>query len=539
MTRDAAKLLDHIAELERKLKAEYAARIASEQRAAIAESRANGLEAEVETLKLTLAKLRRDKFGASSERGARLIDQLELQLAELEERIAQDEAVAEIAAPEPKQPDSISRKEKRRKPARRPLPEHLPRERVVHPAPSTCPCCGGPLRKLGEDITETLEHVPAQWKVIQHVREKFSCRKCEAITQPPAPSHPIARGRAGPQLLAQVLFGKYGAHLPLNRQSEIYAKEGIDLDVSTLADWVGASAATLMPLVEAIAEQVFAAERIHADDTTVPVLAKGKTRTGRVWVYVRDDAPFGGRGSPTAIYYYSPDRGKEHPERHLAGYSGLMQADAYAGFNGLYVAGRKPGPIIEAACWAHARRKFYELAELRKAPLAIEAVRSIDELFAIEREINGLSADQRLAARRQRSRPLTDVLETWMRQERRKLSSGNPLAKAMNYSLERWPALTRFLDDGRVCMSNNAAERALRGIAVGRRNWTFAGSDSGGRRAAAIYTLVATAKFSDVDPRAWLADVLARIADHPANRIAELLPWNWKAARLQAQATTA
>jgi transposase len=330
-----------------------------------------------------------------------------------------------------------------------------------------------------------------------------------------------------------------GAHLPLNRQSEIYAKEGIDLDVSTLADWVGASAATLMPLVEAIASHVFAAERIHADDTTVPVLAKGKTRTGRVWVYVRDDAPFGGREPPAAIYYYSPDRGKEHPERHLAGYSGLMQADAYAGFNGLYMAGRKPDPIIEAACWAHGRRKFYELAELRKAPLAIEAVRRIDELFAIEREISGLFAEQRLAARRQRSRPLINALEAWMRQERRKLSSGNPITKAMNYSLERWPALTRFLDDGRVCMSNNAAERALRGIAVGRRNWTFAGSDSGGRRAAAIYTLVASAKLNDVDPRAWLADVLARIADHPAKCIDELLPWNWKAAKLQVRATAA
>ncbi len=538
MMPDAAKLLDHIAELERKLKAEQAARIASEERAAIAESRASGLEAEVETLKLTIAQLRRDKFGASSERGARLIDQLELQLAELEERIAQDGAAAEIAAPEPKQPDSTSGKEKHRKPARRPLPEHLPRERIVHPAPSTCPCCGGPLRKLGEDITETLEHVPAQWKVIQHVREKFSCRRCEAITQPPAPSHPIARGRAGPQLLAQVLFGKYGAHLPLNRQSEIYAREGIELDVSTLADWVGASAATLMPLVEAIASHVFVAERIHADDTTVPVLAKVKTCTGRVWVYVRDDAPFSGRAPPAAVYYYSPDRGAEHPERHLVGYSGIVQADAYAGFNRLYVAGRKPGPIVEAACWAHARRKFYELAELRKAPLAIEAVRRIDELFAIEREINGLSADQRLAARRQRSRPLTEALETWMRQERRKLSSGNPIAKAMNYSLERWPALTRFLDDGRICLSNNAAERALRGIAVGRRNWTFAGSDSGGRRAAAIYTLVETAKLNDVDPRAWLADVLARIADHPMSRIAELLPWNWKVAS-RAQATAA
>ena len=486
---------------------------------------------EIEALKLTIAKMRRDKFGASSERGAKLLDQLELQLAELEESVAQDMTGAEINAP------TATDKERRLKPARRPLPQHLPRERVVHCVPSACPSCGGALRKLGEDVTETLELVPAQWKVIQHVREKFSCRRCEAITQAPAPSHPIARGRAGPQLLAQVLFAKYRAHLPLNRQSDIYANEGVDLDTSTLADWVGACAATLMPLVDQIRDHVFAAERIHADDTTVPVLASGKTRTGRLWTYVRDDKPFGGRAAPAAMFYYSPDRGGEHPEQHLADYSGLMQADAYAGFNGLYVAGRKPGPIIEAACWAHGRRKLFELAELQKAPIAIEAVRRIDELFAIEREVNGLSPDQRVAVRTQRSKLLVDGLEKWMRQERRKLSSMSPLAKAMNYSLKRWPALTRFLDDGRICMTNNAAERAVRGIAMGRKNWTFAGSDSGGRRAAAIYTLIETCKLNDIDPRAWLADVLARIATHSASRIAELLPWNW--ARLQPQVDAA
>jgi transposase len=476
---------------------------------------------EIEALKLTIAKMRRDKFGTSSERGAKLLDQLELQLAETEESVAQETATAQIKAP-------ADRADKLRlKPARRSLPAHLPRERVVHSAPSSCPGCGGALRKLGEDIAETLELVPAQWKVIQHVREKFSCRRCEAITQAPAPSHPIARGRAGPQLLAQVLFAKYRAHLPLNRQSDIYAKEGVDLDTSTLADWVGACAATLMPLVGEIRSHVFAAERIHADDTTVPVLARGKTRTGRLWAYVRDDKPFAGQAPPAAIFYYSPDRGGEHPETHLADYSGLMQADAYAGFNGLYVVGRKPGPIIEAACWAHGRRKLFELADLQKAPIAIEAVRRIDELFAIEREIVGLPRDQRLAVRAQRSKALIDELERWMHQERRKLSSRSPLAKAMNYSLKRWAALTRFLDDGRICMTNNAAERAVRGIAMGRKNWNFAGSDSGGQRAAAIYTLIETCKLNDIDPRAWLADVLARIADHPARRIAELLPWNW------------
>ena len=484
---------------------------------------------EIEALKLTIAKMRRDKFGASSERGAKLLDQLELQLAELEEGMAADKAAATVTADK-------AEDEQHRKPARRPLPSHLPRERVVHAGPTTCPGCGGNLRKLGEDITETLEHVPAQWKVIQHVREKFACRTCQGITQTPAPSHPIARGRAGPQLLAQVLFAKYRAHLPLNRQSDIYANEGIDLDVSTLADWVGACAATLMPLVDATAEHVFAPERIHADDTTVPVLARGKCRTGRLWTYVRDDKPFGGRAAAAALFYYSPDRGGEHPEQHLAGYSGIMQADAYAGFNGLYVAGRKPGLIIEAACWAHGRRKLFELADLQKAPIAIEAVKRIDALFTIERESNGLAPDRRVAIRRERSKPLVDDLEKWLREERRKLSSRSPLAKAIDYSLKRWVALTRFLDDGRICMSNNAAERAVRGIAVGRRNWTFCGSDTGGTRAAAIYTLIETCKLNGVDPRAWLADVLARIADHPAKRITELLPWNWCPATISARA---
>jgi len=492
-------------------------------------------QVEIEMLKLQIAKLRREQYGVSSERSARLIEQLELELAEREESVAQEVAAGEIATaarsdpPDPSENVAV-RSFHRQKPARRPLPAHLPRERVVHAAPAACPCCGGALRKLGEDVTEMLEHVPARWKVIQHVREKFSCRACEAITQPPAPSHPIARGRAGPGLLAHVLFSKYGAHLPLNRQSAIYAREGIELDVSTLADWVGAATATLMPLVEALRAHVFAGLRIHADDTTVPVLAKGQTRTGRLWTYVRDDRPFAGRDPPAAVFFYSPDRGGAHAERHLASWAGLMQADAYAGFNRLYDARRKPGPIIEAACWAHARRKLFELAELTKAPIAREAVERIDALFAIEREINGAVADTRRAVRQERSKPLLDALHAWLRTQRAKLSAKNDLAKAIDYSLKRWAALTRFLDDGRLCMSNNAAERAVRGIAVGRNNWTFCGSDAGGERAAAIYSLIETAKLNDVDPRAWLADVLARIQDHPAKRIADLLPWNWRAA---------
>jgi len=501
-----------------------AALVAAEARASALESEAKNRALLIEQLKYTIAKLRHDRFGQSSERSA-ILEQLELRLADLQEDSSEADTVAQLAAAEAK---IAVRSFVRRMPARRPLPAHLPRERIIYPAPSACPCCGGVLHKIGEDVTETLELIPRQWKVIQHVREKFSCRACEAISQPPVPSHPIARGRAGPSLLAHVLWSKYCLHLPLNRQSAAYGREGIELDVSTLADWVGACAATLMPMVEVIRAHVFAAERIHADDTTVPVQAKGKCRTGRLWAYVRDDRPFGSSMSPAAALFYSPDRGGEHPEKHLTNYAGLMQADAYAGFNKLYDASRKPGPIVEAACWAHARRKFFDLARLKKAPIAIEAVERIDALFAIEREINGLLPQERVAVRQERSCPLVVELEAWLREQRGKLSSKSDTAKAIHYSLKRWPALTRFLDDGRLCMSNNAAERILRCVAVGRHNWTFAGSDEGGRRAAAIYTLIETAKLNDIDPQAWLADLLTRLSDYPARRINDLLPWNWR-----------
>jgi transposase len=514
--------------------AQRAALLAAEARASAAESEARFRALVIEKLKFTIAKLRHQNFGQSSERSA-ILEQLELQLADLEEDASQAKAVAQMAAAAASEKVTVQSFERRR-PARRPLPEQLPRERIIYPAPSACPCCGGVLHKIGEDVTETLELIPRQWKVIQHVREKFSCRSCESITQPPAPSHPIARGRAGPKLLAHILFGKYGLHLPLNRQSDTFAREGIELDVSTLADWVGAAAATLMPLVEVIRSHVFAAGRIHADDTTVPVLAKGKTRTGRLWTYVRDDRPFAGPDPPAAVFFYSRDRAGEHAERHLTSYAGLMQADAYAGFNRLYEAGRKPGPIVEAACWAHARRKFFDLARLQKAPIAIEAAKRIDALFAIEREINGLAPQQRVAVRRERSCPLVIELQTWLREQRARVSKSSETGKAIDYSLKRWTALTRFLDDGRLCMSNNAAERELRAVAVGRKNWTFAGSDEGGRRAAAIYTLIQTAKLNDIDPQAWLADVLARLPDHPAKRIDELLPWNWRPQTITAEA---
>ncbi|MBV1800391.1 IS66 family transposase [Siccirubricoccus sp. G192] len=495
-----------------------------------AEARASGAEAMVVHLKLLIARLKRDKYGASSERGRKLIDQLELELGELVTAASEDAAKAEKAAGKnarSERPGMPSRGQ----PVRAPLPAHLPRERVVIPGPTACPCCGGRLSKLGEDITETLEVEPIKWKVIQTVRERFSCRACETITQPPAPFHPIARGRAGPNLLAMILEAKFGQHLPLNRQSETFALQGIELSVSTIAGWVGTCTANLAPLTALIDTHVLAAERLHGDDTTVPVLAKGKTITGRVWTYVRDDRPFGGRAPPAAMFRYSRDRTAEHPNRHLAGYAGILQADAYAGYNALYEADRKPEPITEAACWAHGRRKLFELAELSRAPLAIEAVRRIDAIFDAERAINGLPAEARLAVRQQHIAPLVTELETWMRESRGKLSRHSPVAKAMDYMLTRWEAFTGFLHDGRICLSNNAAERALRGIALGRKSWLFAGSDRGGDRAAAMISLIYTAKLNGVDPRAWLADVLARIADHPASRLDELLPWNWNQAR--------
>jgi transposase len=498
------------------------AALAAEQQARReAEARAAGAEAIVAHLKLVIAKFKHDRFAPSSEHGRKLLDQMELELEEVQAAASEDAAAEQPA-------DTNVRGFTRRKPVRAPLPAHLPRERVVVPAPAACPCCGGKLAKLGESITETLESIPRQWKVIQTVREKFACRACETITQPPAPFHPISRGRAGPNLLAMILDAKFAQHQPLNRQSDIYAREGIDLDVSTLADWVGACAATLAPLVVLIRAHVMAAERIHGDDTTVPVLAKGKTITGRLWTYVRDDAPFGGAAAPAAMFFYSRDRSAEHPNRHLAGYAGILQADAYAGFNDLYEPLRKPGPITEASCWAHGRRKFFKLAEIARAPLALEAVRRIDAIFDLERGITGDPAAQRLASRQRLVAPIAAELESWMRGARARLSRHSDVAKAMDYMLKRWDTFTRFLDDGRICLTNNAAERALRGIALGRKSWLFAGSDRGDERAAAMYSLIITCKLNGVDPRAWLADVLARIANHPASRLHELLPWSWR-----------
>ena len=519
----------------------------AEAELAVARAKVSDDQAQIAHLKLQIAKLQRQLYGPHAERTRRLLDQLELQLEELETSASEDEIAAEMAAAKTQSVAGFTRQ----RPSRQPFPEHLPRERVVEPAPCACPACGGArLSKLGEDVTETLEVVPRQWKVIQHVREKFSCRDCEAISQAPAPFHVTPRGWAGPSFLAMLLFEKFGQHQPLNRQAERYAREGVPLSLSTLADQVGAGAAALMPLFKRLEAHVLAAERLHGDDTTIPVLAKDKTETGRLWVYVRDDGPFAGPAPPGAVFYYSRDRRAEHPLAHLASWSGILQADAYGGYGDLYASGRRPAPILEASCWAHSRRKVFELADVEQAaaakarrqtakpvsPLAVEAVQRIDALFAIEREINGLTPAERLTVRQARSAPLVAELETWMIATRDKLSRGHDLAKAFSYMLRRWPSFTRFLEDGRICLTNNAAERALRGVALGRKAWLFCGSDRGGQRAAILYSLIVTAKLNDVDPQAWLADVLARIASHPAQDLDALLPWNWRAQHHAAKA---
>ncbi len=447
---------------------------------AVARAKASEDMALIAQQELRIAKLERQVYGQRSERSARLIDQLALSFEDLEASATEDELAAEKAVASTTTVAGFTRK----RPERNTFPDHLPRERVVIDPPTACACCGGNrLRKLGEDVTCTLESIPRQWKVVETVREKFTCRDCEKISQAPAPFHVIARGWAGASLLAMIVFEKFGQHQPLNRQAERYALEGVPIALSTMADAVGSVCTALDPLLRLVETHVMAAERLHGDDTTVPVLAEGKTDTGRCWIYVRDDQPFGGVGPPAAMFYYSRDRRGEHPQAHLAGYAGILQADAYDGYNKLYLADRRPGPIREAACWVHARRPFFAMADLeenarRKAagkkeiplsPIAIEVVRRIDALFEIERSINGKSAEERIAVRQNLSRPLVDDLRVYMREQAAGLSRGHDLVKAINYMLKRWPAFTLFLEDGRVCLSNNAAERGLRGIALGKK----------------------------------------------------------------------
>jgi transposase len=496
------------------------------------------MAARIALLELQNERMRRALYGQKSERSIRLVDQLELTFEEAESTASEDEALAAVAAAKTTNVAGFERQ----RPSRKPFPDHLPRERVVVETPTHCPCCQSDrLSKLGEDITETLEVIPRSWKVVQTVRERFSCRACESITQTPAPFHVIPRGWAGPSFLAMMLFEKFGQHQPLNRQRDRYAREGVDLSLSTLADQVGACMVALRPLYLLIEAHVLSAQRLHGDDTTVPVLAKVKTDTARVWTYVRDDKPFGGADPPAALFYYARDRRSEHPMQHLRTYNGILQADAYTGYNELFKATRQPQPLQRALCWAHARRYFFELediaAQMKRSkkqavvisPLAAEAVKRIDAIFEIERAINGKTAEERLVSRREQSASLVAGFEHWLREARASMSRSAPVAKAMDYMLRDWTAFTAFLHDGRICLTNNAAERALRGIALGRKSWLFAGSDRGGQRAAFMYTLIVTAKLNNIDPQAWLADILARIASISQNQLHELLPWNWKA----------
>ena len=492
---------------------------AAELRAAKASIQLTALE--IAKLKAQIAKLKRMQFGQSSERLTRTIEQLELRLEDLEvQEAAEISAVLAAGVPEPET----------RKARRLSLPGHLPRRDLVHAAPGADGCnCGGKMSPLGESITEVLEYIPGRFEVVRHVRPKLACQRCDAISQAPAPALPIPRGKAGPALLAHVLVSKYADHLPLYRQAEIYARDGVDLDRSTMADWVGQVSWLLQPLVDHIRDHVFVAAKIHTDDTPLPVLAPGagRTKTGRLWVYARDDRGWQGSDPPAAVYFCSGDRCGEWPRSHLAKFSGFLQADGYAGYGQLYNGARPSGAIVEVACWVHCRRKLFDEWKDTGSATAHAGIKLIDAIYKAEAVARGLPLDERTQLRAA-SRTAVDAFFRWADEALDSLSAKSDLAKAIRYAVTRRIALTRFCDDGRLEPDNNRAENCLRGIALGRRNWSFAGSDKGGERAAAIFTLIETAKLNGIDPEAWLRDVLARIAGgHPVNRIAEFMPWAW------------
>jgi transposase len=481
----------------------------------------------VDKLKLQLARRAREQYGSSSEQ----LD-AQLTLIDTEPAKAEPAGAAPPSGTKPRRPRRVPRK----------LPEHLPRETRVHQpkghageGPCACSECGAKLRQIGEDVSEQLEYVPGRFKVIRHVRPKLACVGCQTIFQALAPSRPIARGLPGPALLAHVFVGKYCDHTPLYRQSRIYARDGVDIDRSTMVGWVDQGHALMDPLVAALGRYALGGGKVHADDTPVAVLepGRGRTKTGRLWVYVRDDRPSGCNDPPAAWFQYSPDRKGEHPDRHLKKFHGVLQADAYAGYGKAYGSGR----VVHAACWAHARRYYWDVYEAQKrvpGSVAEQALQRIAKLYEIEADIRGRTPEQRRAQRQARAGPLLNDLRDWLSEMMGRVSAKSDLARAIGYTLSNWQALMRYRDDGHIEIDNNAAERALRGVALGRKNYLFMGSDAGGERAAAIYSLVETAKLNKLDPEAYLRDVLERIAEHPINRIEELLPWNIEQ-RLEAQ----
>ena len=532
-------LPDDIAALKRMLLAKDA-----ELSAAAAELAAarNGLlvtQLTIEKLKAQIAKFRREKFGASSERMGRALDQLELALEEAE--TAKAEAVAAQPPPEPEAQtaDPAPAGDTKEKKKRRQFPSEFPRRDIVHKPPEVCKRCGGTdLRGVSESVTEVLRYVPGRFEIDRHVRPVCSCRKCEAMMQAPMPELPIPRGMIDASVLAHVAIAKFCDHLPLYRQAGIYAREGLDIDRGQLADWLGHVAWLLAPLVELIAVHVMAGRVIHCDDTPVPVLAPGagKTKIGRLWVYLRDERPHAGSSPPAVLYRYTADRKGEHCRKELASFTGALHADGYSGFDKLYAVteGRSaaallmqgPPRVAEVACWSHVRRGFWDEWASHKSAIAKQALDRIGVLFDIERPLKGQPPDIRRAVRQRTARPKIDELAVWLDAQLDKLPGKSDLAGAIRYARSRWIELTRYLEDGRLEISNNAAENQIRPLKLGAKNWLFAGSDSGGHRAALFYTLIRTAVLNGLEPEAYLRDVIARIASHPINRLAELLPWN-------------
>ncbi len=477
------------------------------------------LAAEVKALTLKVEQLQhqlhganRHRFGSTSES----MDQLQL-FVENEEIAKAATEVVETAPSEPVEPKG--------QPKRKPLPDHLDRIEQVLSAGEDCPECGGDLSKLGEDVNEELEYIPGRFVVNKITRPRMACRRCEAISQAPLPSRPIERGRPGSGLLAHVLVSKFADHLPLYRQSQIYAREGVDLDRSTMADWVGKSTALLEPLAEAIAKRVKAGSALFADDTPLKMLAPGnkKTKTARIWAYVRDERPWSGQSPPCAWYQFTVDRKGEHPVSHLSGYKGWVHADGYAGFNDVFGKDK----ASEVACMAHIRRKFVDVFTAQGSAIAEETIKRIAQLYGVEKEVRGQSPEARAALRQAKAKPIFDDLEEWLQAQLPKISGKSPLAKAIRYALKRMPNTRPYLDNGFLELDNNSAERAMKPVAIGRKNWMFAGSQRGGNSMAIAFTLIETAKLNGVDPQAWLAWVLERIADHKITKLDELMPWNY------------